>query len=208
VTTRFAPRAAAISLAFLVTAASTAAVTGRVPTTLAQPARGQFLVAARHMADPRFRQSVVLLLSHDESGTAGVIVNRVTPVAARRLLPDLEGLARRDDPMYFGGPVSFGEVTALVRSATPPSGSREILPGVYFTASRAAVESLLGGDVAAGDLRLLLGHAGWAPRQLEAEIARGDWYLVDADPGEIFRSDAGRLWPELVERLEPAGTQI
>jgi putative transcriptional regulator len=41
-------------------------------------------------------------------------------------------------------------------------------------------------------LRIIAGHAGWAPGQLEAEIGRGDWTLERADSGAIFNGKPGR----------------
>ena len=44
-------------------------------------------------------------------------------------------------------------------------------------------------------LRIFIGHAGWAPGQLEAEIDRGSWNLERADPGAIFDGKTEHPWP-------------
>ena len=44
-------------------------------------------------------------------------------------------------------------------------------------------------------LRIFIGHAGWAPGQLEAEIARGDWTLARANPDKIFNGKSDHPWP-------------
>jgi len=203
-------RQLAACLLVLVTACgagAAAAVPGRLPAAIA-PVKGQFLVAARGLADPRFRHSVILLLEHGSEGSKGVIVNRVTPVAARQLLPDMAGLGSREDAMYFGGPVAFGEVLALVRAPAAPPASRPVIDDVWYTDSRQTVEALLAAGTPAARLHLVLGYAGWAPGQLQSEIRRGDWLLSPAAPGQIFRDDPDRLWSELIDRLAPPGLDI
>ena len=44
-------------------------------------------------------------------------------------------------------------------------------------------------------LRIFIGHSGWAPGQLEAEIARGAWTLERAEPDAIFKGRAEHPWP-------------
>jgi putative transcriptional regulator len=44
-------------------------------------------------------------------------------------------------------------------------------------------------------LRIFVGHAGWAPGQLESEIGRGAWTLQHADPDAIFNGKSEHLWP-------------
>jgi len=45
-----------------------------------------------------------------------------------------------------------------------------------------------------------LGYAGWAAGQLDAEIARGDWYVVEADPALLFETPASERWERARER--------
>jgi putative AlgH/UPF0301 family transcriptional regulator len=44
-------------------------------------------------------------------------------------------------------------------------------------------------------LQIFLGHAGWAPGQLEAEIERRDWTSQRADMQEIFSGKSDFPWP-------------
>jgi putative transcriptional regulator len=54
---------------------------------------------------------------------------------------------------------------------------------------------LLGRDKPMDELRIFIGHSGWAPGQLEAEIARGAWTLERADPQAIFKKKSEHPWP-------------
>ena len=45
------------------------------------------------------------------------------------------------------------------------------------------------------DLRIFVGHSGWAPGQLEAEIRRGDWTLRHVELDAVFEPDVERPWP-------------
>ncbi len=41
---------------------------------------------------------------------------------------------------------------------------------------------------------ITFGYAGWAPGQLEGEIARRSWTTAPADRKLIFDEDRGKLW--------------
>jgi putative transcriptional regulator len=55
--------------------------------------------------------------------------------------------------------------------------------------------SLLKRDKPLDGLRIYIGHAGWVPGQLEAEIAAGAWKLEHADPDAIFKYQSEHPWP-------------
>ena len=50
-------------------------------------------------------------------------------------------------------------------------------------------------------VRAFAGYAGWAPGQLDGEVARGDWMIADADSEAVFARNPGGVWSDLVERL-------
>src|SRR5256712_12585552 len=46
--------------------------------------------------------------------------------------------------------------------------------------------------------RLYAGFSGWAPLQLQAELARDGWYVLPATVDLLFRKDTAGLWSELL----------
>jgi putative transcriptional regulator len=51
-------------------------------------------------------------------------------------------------------------------------------------------------------LRVYAGYAGWSPGQLEAEIDEGAWYVVGAEPGDVFAPEPERLWRDVLCRQQ------
>jgi putative transcriptional regulator len=162
----------------------------------AKPLTTILLVARAELPDPNFKDSVVLVMNNIGPAPAGIIINRPTSIAVSRLFPDLEGLAQLDDKVYFGGPVEIGTVSFLVRAAAAPEHATEVLHGLYISTSRELLRKLLSRDKPMEDLRIFIGYSGWAPGQLEAEIARGDWTLTPAEASAIFDGKSKRPWPE------------
>ena len=175
---------------------------------LAQPGeamRSILLVAKKDMADPNFRDSVVLI-THGTSAPFGVIINRATEIPLSKALPGGERLKSRDGKLFFGGPVARDMVTYVFRSAKAREGAIHLTGDVYFGSSPAILDELLARDDPLDDLRIFAGYAGWAPGQLEAEIARGDWHLARVDAASIFAPKPEALWAELHRKA--AGTKI
>ena len=161
-----------------------------------KPLTTVLLVARTEVPDSNFKDSVVLVMNNIGPAPAGVIINRPTRIAVSRLFPDLERLAQLDDKLYFGGPVETALVSFLFRTDTPPEHATQVLDGVHFSTNGELLRKLLGRDKPMDGLRIFIGHSGWAPGQLEAEIARGDWALAPAETDTIFDRKSEHPWPE------------
>jgi putative transcriptional regulator len=166
-----------------------------------EPKKGMFLVASESLKDPRFRQSVVLLIRFNDQGALGLIVNRPTRFVLEKVLPEAEVLTGRPDRLYFGGPVDLKAVLVLLETEKPPAASTPVFDNTHLTGIDQALEHLGKKEKANDRFRVFLGYAGWAPGQLQAEIARGDWQLVPAEEDILFRSAPSTLWQELRETL-------
>ena len=160
-----------------------------------KPLTAILLIARDDRPDSNFADSVVLVMNNLASGPIGIIINRPMPIPVSRLFPDLKRLAKVRDKVYFGGPVDFGSVWFLFRAAAPPEHAIQACDGVYLSADRKLLLELLGRDKPMDGLRIFVGHAGWAPGQLEAEIAIGAWTLKRADPEAIFNGKSEHPWP-------------
>ncbi len=162
--------------------------------------RGVFLVAARKLGDPRFRETVVLLINYGPDGAVGLIINRPTEVLLSTVLPRIAGIEKRTDVVYYGGPVQGDRMLMLIRARTKPGDSGRVLEDVYVSESRATLERLIKKPKKQERFRIYAGLAGWAPGQLDFEMARGDWHISSADAQTIFEKKHDAIWPELIRR--------
>ncbi|HEY2258664.1 MAG TPA: YqgE/AlgH family protein, partial [Solirubrobacteraceae bacterium] len=48
--------------------------------------------------------------------------------------------------------------------------------------------------------RAFVGHSGWGPGQLDAEIERGDWIVEPARAEDAFTGEPGALWESVLTR--------
>lgn len=160
-------------------------------------ASGKFLVASRQIIDPWFSRTVVLLISHDRSGAMGLIINRPTEMQLATLFPEIEGLDG-EVPVFFGGPVQKYRMMLLVRAGSQPEEALRIFDGIYVSASSAVLKRMAGSPAPGESFRVYSGYAGWAAGQLEAEIARGDWHILQADAETVFDKEPSEVWPELI----------
>ena len=169
----------------------------RVQLSGVEPAPGVFLVAKPAMSDPRFQRTVILLVDHDDSGTFGLVVNRPTDMT-------LPNVSEDRHLIYRGGPVGPDQVVVLGRGEPPDGPFESVWEDVWWSADRGTVEALLGDDIGPDALRVFLGYAGWAPGQLDAELAVADsGALFRAEADDVFGPDPGGLWDRFVGRNRP-----
>jgi putative transcriptional regulator len=165
--------------------------------------QGQFLIASPEMSDPRFRQTVLVMVQHGRDGAMGVAINR--PAGEQPVARLLEALGEHGNgasgtvPVYLGGPVELEFGLVLHSTDYRRDGTRDIGAGVAITTTPEIVR-----DIAkkAGPKKFLLafGYAGWAPGQLENELFHNGWFTAPLDPKLVFDEDRGRVWERAMER--------
>ena len=164
--------------------------------------KGVLLVASPSLADPNFRQTVLLIVEHGPGGTAGVILNRSTDVLLSQALPDLTALKGTTYRLFVGGPVAPAHLVLLFRLKEPAADARPVFDGVYFGGTPALLERILTQAMPTETFRAFAGHAGWAPGQLEFEMLQGAWAVLPPDSFNIFDKDPATLWSDCLTRLQ------
>jgi len=151
---------------------------------------GQLLIASPSLRDP-FDHAVIVIARHDRSGALGIVINR--PIT-RRPIADAAGVT--DSVLIFlGGPVSPNVAFAL--HSTEYHGSHTLDIDGHVALSDAA-EVLRDIGIGHGPKQSLIafGYAGWAPQQLDDELARGAWVAAPENPALVFDTDRAKVWTD------------
>jgi putative transcriptional regulator len=162
------------------------------------PAKGKFLVATRNLIDPRFQETVVLLIDYSSKGATGLIINRPTQVPLLEILPSVRGL-KKQTLVYYGGPVEGYRMLMLIQSNEKPVESASVFGNVYVSSSKNTLEHLAA-DKKGRQFRIYAGYAAWSSGQLDREVAQGDWLVVLADARSVFEKKSTEIWRELLQR--------
>ncbi len=178
---------------------------------MAETLKGQLLIAGRALRDPNFFRSVVLIAEHGAGGALGLIINRPTSVNLSKALADHFQIPDNGARLYVGGPVE-PQALFILHDAQHLAGDAEsVVPGVYVGNSAEVFERVVraahsgGASVA---YRVLCGCAGWAPGQLEAELARADWLLLPAEKQWVFTDRPYDLWETLLKQAARAHSVV
>lgn len=186
---------------------ATVALWGGAVSAAEMQANAVFLIADPGLQDPNFRETVVLVTHPREGGPWGVIINRPLDHLLNEVFDEYETLKNRKDVLFFGGPVARDGLVFLVRSSKPPPRAVPVLRDVYFISDIDWIDGLLQRPEPTRGLRVYSGYSGWAPGQLQSEIARGGWHVLPADAETVFEKDPAHIWPELIKRATTRKTR-
>ncbi|MDX8411425.1 MAG: YqgE/AlgH family protein [Mariprofundaceae bacterium] len=161
---------------------------------------GMLLVASEGMSDPRFAETVILIVQHDSEGTIGLVINKPSDIPLTHALPMLKRLPEGAEFVYVGGPVQFRSMMSLlIHSERAPQGVVRVFDNVYATTGYNNVGRVVSMAREQDEVRAFGGYAGWAPGQLDTEIARGGWRLFEADAKAVFARNPARIWRDYME---------
>ncbi len=167
---------------------------------------GQLLVATPNLHGPIFRRTVIFMLRHGPNGAMGIIINR--PTETRPLtellrnfgVDDVDGVDPDEElTVFFGGPVQRRVGLMLHSTDFALPGTLVVNRFAAATGANAALRAIAEGRGPRHAL-LAVGYAGWAPGQLEGELARKSWVVAPADEKFLFDTEFTTKWLRAFER--------
>jgi len=166
----------------------------------------EFLIAKPQMKDSRFKETVIFMLSHNQDGAAGLVINKpIETMSINKLfkssnLVSPKNMVQKEIILYWGGPVNSEQIF-FVHSSDYKSNDI-ILSNNDFTITR---EPKVLFDIAKNkgpkNYLIISGIAVWSPGQLDHEMLRGDWKKKSNSYIRLF--DNGReMWNRLINSQE------
>lgn len=173
---------------------------------------GHLLVAMPGMTDPHFAHGVTLLCQHSTDGAVGLLVNKAANFDFGKVLDQLDLVTEREElkqtPVLIGGPLQPERGFILHPADDKPWGSSHLVSEQWaITTSRDILEAMARGD-GPDQALLVLGYAGWAPGQLEQELADNAWLTVEASSAILFDIDVDQRWQAATRLMGFDGHQL
>jgi putative transcriptional regulator len=166
---------------------------------------GQLLIATPEMQDPRFAEAVIYMVKHDDNGAFGLIINK--PIAKGSFADLLKGFgmdskgAKGEAVVHYGGPVNTSQGFILHSDDLLLESSTKVKDGIAMTADAKMVQAMAQGKGPRQSL-LMLGYAGWGPRQLEMEISANSWFTINGDKTLVFGKDPDKKWRQAMDKRQ------
>lgn len=166
---------------------------------MVEPGPGILLIAEPFLDDPNFSRTVVFLCDHQEEGSFGVVINRLSKHTLDELLNDSDELKI---PVYYGGPVQMDTIHFLHQYPNKIPGSFEVLNGIYCGGEfETAIEMIRNGEIDTSKIRFYIGYSGWGNGQLADELKEKSWLTVEATRKLVFHKKIEDIWKDALKDL-------
>lgn len=166
--------------------------------------QGRLLIAMPSLNDPNFALSVTYLCVHNQDGAFGLVVNQVLESASGKSLFDelkIQADGSADSiPVHMGGPVHQGYVFVLHGPPLDWGASLAVANNIAMSNSMEILEAIAN-DRGPESYMLILGCAGWAPGQLEAEMAENSWLTCPGDGDILFNTPVEERWEKAAKTI-------
>ena len=152
---------------------------------------GRFLVVSENYKYAPFRESVVYITHHNLFGAFGLIINK--PLDSQALREMRDDIPAELPQAYLGGPVDFPERVFALYADIP---NEPMQPDIYN--SEITPPELWAGIRSYPYKRVYFGYSGWNVLQLDIELLRGTWNVVEVPKDVIFdERNPIEVWQEL-----------
>ena len=159
-----------------------------------------FLVATEKMKDPRFKNTVIIMLENDEKGARGLVINK--PLASiplgsliyksRNATIKQKELYNVKIPVYWGGPVNENKIVIL-HSREYRNNTTKNFENISISSDYNILFEIADNKGPKNKL-VILGISSWDEGQLEGEMERDHWTLSDVNTDLFFEIDNSKKW--------------
>ena len=161
------------------------------------------LLVAKPELGEFYRSTVLFVRPMGNGRHVGFIINRPTPMTLGKLFPEHGPSQKVTNPVLLGGPMNVDSVFAVVhRQALPGDKSIPLSPEMSLAFDADTVDRIIENEGNAA--RFFVGLVLWQPGELEQELQRDFWFVMQNDTDLVFRKHTDGLWEELVQRSRNA----
>ena len=162
--------------------------------------KNNFLVATGKMRDPRFANTVIVMLKNDESGSFGLVINKPLGfIPLGSLINKVEDqnsklneLYNVKVPIYWGGPVEENIILVLHSKEYQIENTKKYKDISVSSGYKILLE--IADKKGPKKNLILIGHSGWGSGQLEGEMEGEGWILSEINTDLIFGTDNNNKW--------------
>ena len=162
--------------------------------------KNNFLVATGKMRDPRFANTVIVMLKNDESGSFGLVINKPLGfIPLGSLINKVEDQSSKQNelynvkvPIYWGGPVEENIILVLHSKEYQVENTKKYKDISVSSGYKILLE--IADEKGPKKSLILIGHSGWGSGQLEGEMEVGGWILSEINTDLIFGIDNANKW--------------
>ena len=160
--------------------------------------KGKILISTPDISGDIFSRSVVLVVDHNENGAFGLILNKKNNNMSSRLL-DIFGFKV---DVYEGGPVENDKIFFICKGKKVTENFSEISDEFYLTED---IENIVTGivedEISVDEIKVFSGYSGWASQQLESEVRRKMWTVVEVYNLDYTLPNDESLWKNIMQNL-------
>ncbi len=159
---------------------------------------GVILISEPLGRDLFFKKSVILIVEHNAQGTVGFVLNKPFFLPMKDIFNEFPDIPNN---ISLGGPVEPNTLHFVHTLGDRFGNCKRISPDLYWGGDFETMQlNMKAGLVDNRQIKFFVGYSGWAPGQLDEELARAQWVVTDLSPGKIINSPAN-LWDDCIESL-------
>lgn len=160
--------------------------------------KGKILISTPDISGDIFSRSVVLIIEHDENSAFGLILNKKNSKMSNRFKNFFDFKIE----VYDGGPVENEKVFLIVKGKKISESYTEINNEFYVTEDiESVINSVVNKEISIDDVKIFSGYSGWGALQLDGEINRKLWTVVDVYNLDYTLPNDQTLWKSIMQNL-------
>ncbi|MGC5742931.1 YqgE/AlgH family protein [Chryseobacterium sp. NFX27] len=160
--------------------------------------KGKILISTPDISGDIFSRSVVLIVEHNESGAFGLILNKKNSQMSSKFKNFFDFKIE----VYDGGPVENDKVFFIVKEKKVTEVYSEISKDFYITEDiESIISAVLNKELSINDVKIFSGYSGWSAEQLDDEIKRKMWTVVDIYNLDYTLPNDQTLWKSIMQNL-------
>jgi putative transcriptional regulator len=160
--------------------------------------KGKILISTPDISGDIFSRSVVLIIEHNEAGAFGLILNKKN----NQMSGKFRNFFDFKIEVYDGGPVENEKVFFIAKGKKVTELYTDISDDFYVTEDiENIISAVLSGELDIQNVKIFSGYSGWSSLQLENEVQRKMWTVVDIYNLDYTLPNDQTLWKSIMQNL-------